>query len=147
MSKTYSARGVWLASAPLHGSIRTRKSASTLKAKLCIGQLDFVSDNTDAQFSAYLQILSSSKPHSEVTSASHIPARREYVLKSWRLSDVLSIGSSAGKSRVTASSFSALLRSSRLSMPERYQRLSYSLTLLPVTACTLPGHMPQGQKM
>ena len=62
---------VWLAPAPLHEARRTKKSASTLKAKLGIGQLAFVSDNSDAQFNAYLQILSSSKPHSEVASTTH----------------------------------------------------------------------------
>ena len=66
--------GIWLASAPLHEAERTRKSASMLKAKQGIGQLDFVSDNSDALFNAYLQILSSSKPHSEVASTTHIPA-------------------------------------------------------------------------
>ena len=65
--------GIWLASAPLHEAGRTRKSASTLKAKQGIGQLDFVSDNSDALFNAYLQILSSSKPHSEVASTTHVP--------------------------------------------------------------------------
>ena len=65
---------VWLASAPLHEAGRTKKSASTLKAKLDIGQLAFVSDNSDAQFNAYLQILSSSKPHSEVASTTYTSA-------------------------------------------------------------------------
>ena len=62
---------VWLASAPLHEAGRTKRSASTLKAKLGIGQLAFVSDNSDARFNAYLQILSSSKPLSEVASTTH----------------------------------------------------------------------------
>ena len=43
-----------------------------------IGQLDFVSDNSDALFNAYLQILSSSKPHSEVTSTTHVPALKGF---------------------------------------------------------------------
>ena len=83
--------GIWLASAPLHEAGRTRKSASTLKAKQGIGQLDFVSDNSDALFNAYLQILSSSRlfnaylqilsssrPHSEVASTTHIPALKGF---------------------------------------------------------------------
>ena len=70
--------GIWLASAPLHEAGRTRKSASTLKAKQGIGQLDFVSDNSDALFNAYLQILSSSKPHSEVASTTHVPALKGF---------------------------------------------------------------------
>ena len=69
---------VWLASAPLHEAGRTKKSASTLKAKLGIGQLDFVSNNSDAQFNAYLQILSSSKPHSEVASTTHTSALKRF---------------------------------------------------------------------
>ena len=69
---------VWLASAPLHEAGRTKKSASTLKAKLGIGQLAFVSDNSDAQFNAYLQILSSSKPHSEVASTTHTSALKSF---------------------------------------------------------------------
>ena len=69
---------VWLASAPLHEAGRTKKSASTLKAKLDIGQLAFVSDNSDAQFNAYLQILSSSKPHSEVASTTHTSALKRF---------------------------------------------------------------------
>ena len=69
---------VWLASAPLHEAGRTKKSASTLKAKLGIGQLAFVSDNSDAQFNAYLQILSSSKPHSEVASTNHTSALKRF---------------------------------------------------------------------
>ena len=69
---------VWLASAPLHEARRTKKSASTLKAKMGIGQLAFVSNNSDAQFNAYLQILSSSKPHSEVASTTHTSALKRF---------------------------------------------------------------------
>ena len=69
---------VWLASSPLHEAGRTKKSASTLKAKQGIGQLAFVSDNSDAQFNAYLQILSSSKPHSEVASTTHTSALKRF---------------------------------------------------------------------
>ena len=69
---------VWLAPAPLQEARRTKKSASTLKAKLGIGQLAFVSDNSDAQFNAYLQILSSSKPHSEVASTTHTSALKRF---------------------------------------------------------------------
>ena len=77
VSRTVFSAEVWLASAPLHEARRTKKSASTLKAKLGIGQLDFVSNNSDAQFNAYLQILSSSKPYSEVTSATHTHALKD----------------------------------------------------------------------
>ena len=79
--------GIWLASAPLHEAERTRKSASMLKAKQGIGQLDFVSDNSDALFNAYLQILSSSKPKG-------IPKRRFAVfwfLQAGRLPDKCSV--------------------------------------------------------
>ena len=77
--------GIWLASAPLHEAERTRKSASTLKAKQGIGQLDFVSDNSDALFNAYLQILSSSKPHSEVASTSRESPPEDKILLAGRI--------------------------------------------------------------
>ena len=56
---------------------RREVPASTLKTKQGIGQLDFVSDNSDALFKAHLQILSYSRPHSEAALTTHFPARRE----------------------------------------------------------------------
>ena len=92
--------GIWLASAPLHEAERTRKSASTLKAKQGIGQLDFVSDNSDALFNAYLQILSSSKPHSEVASTTHIPALKGFRKRRFAVFWIPQAGSSPSKCSV-----------------------------------------------
>ncbi len=65
---------VWLASAPLHEAGKTTKSGNTLKTGIGRGQLGFASDNPSSKPNACPLISTFSKPHSEVTSATHIPA-------------------------------------------------------------------------
>ena len=123
---------VWLASAPLHEARRTKKSASTLKAKLGIGQLAFVSNNSDAQFNAYLQILSSSKPHSEVASTTHTHALNTYLTPPASVfsSDLLNLRL-PGKSRFISSysTFTRLLNLSSASAQMIPTTMQITLTI------------------
>ena len=65
---------VWLASAPLHEAGKTTKSGNTLKPGIRREELGSASDNPTSDPNAYPLISTFSKPHSEVTSTTHIPA-------------------------------------------------------------------------
>ena len=66
--------GIWLASAPLHEAGKTTKSGDTLKPGIRREELGFASDTPSSDPNAYPLISTFSKPHSEVTSTTHIPA-------------------------------------------------------------------------
>ena len=65
--------GRWLASAPLHEAGKTTKSGNTLKPGIRREELGFASDNPSSDPNAYPLISTFSKPHSEVTSTTHLP--------------------------------------------------------------------------
>ncbi|HIX49057.1 MAG TPA: hypothetical protein H9981_08645, partial [Candidatus Mediterraneibacter caccavium] len=66
--------GIWLASAPLHEAGKTTKSENTLKPGIRREELGSASNNPSSDPNAYPLISTFSKPHSEVTSTTHIPA-------------------------------------------------------------------------
>ena len=66
--------GIWLASAPLHEAGKTTKSGNTLKTGIRREELGSASDTLSSDPNAYPLISTFSKPHSEVTSTTHIPA-------------------------------------------------------------------------
>ena len=65
---------VWLASSPLHEAGKTTKSGDTLKPGIRREELGSASDTLSSAPNACPLISTFSKPHSEVTSATHIPA-------------------------------------------------------------------------
>ncbi|HJD34679.1 MAG TPA: hypothetical protein H9911_09090, partial [Candidatus Mediterraneibacter tabaqchaliae] len=69
--------GIWLASAPLHEAGKTTKSGNTLKPGIRREELGFASDTLSSDSNACPLISTFSKPHSEVTSTTHIPALKE----------------------------------------------------------------------
>ena len=66
--------GIWLASAPLHEAGKTTKSGNTLKPGIRREELGSASDTLSSAPNACPLISIFSKPHSEVTSATHILA-------------------------------------------------------------------------
>ena len=70
--------GIWLASAPLHKAGKTTKSGDTLKAGIRREELGSASDTLSSDPNVCPLISTFSKPHSEVTSATHIPALKGF---------------------------------------------------------------------